>query len=111
MTRRRRTSIFEGMVELASHLSRWLASILALVSYLLLRSYVASPLPAVTASRQMGPHLTSSMFRGLAMACQYFLPLVFVPGVIGSVQKLRLWQEVLGLWDLPLCVNTLDVEG
>lgn len=85
MARRRKTSTFEDMVELASRLPWWVALTLAFVSYLLLHAYATSPLPALTDSRQMGQHLTSSAFRGLALAGQYFLPAVFVFGAVGSV--------------------------
>lgn len=85
MARRRSTSTFEDMVELASRLPWWVALILSLASYLLLHAYATSPLPAVTDSRQIGQHLTSSMLRGIAMGGQYFLPLVFVLGAIGSI--------------------------
>lgn len=70
MDRRRRTSIFEDLVELASRLPWWVVLSRGLISYLHFHAYAISPLPAVAESRQMRQHPSSSMFRGTATARQ-----------------------------------------
>lgn len=89
MARRRRTSAFEDMIELASRLPWWLSLILALTSYFLLHAYATSPIPRATDPHQIASQMTSSMFRGLAVGGQYFLPLGFICGAIGSVVTRR----------------------
>lgn len=85
MARRRRMTTNEDTVELASRLPGWVARILALVSFLPLHAYAISPLLGVAGARQMGGHyLTPSLFFSLAMIGQYYLPLVFIRGAIGS---------------------------
>lgn len=96
MARRRRTSAFEGMIELASRLPWWLSLILALASYLFLHAYAISPAPRVIDPHQMASNLISSMFRGLATGGQYFLPLIFVFGAIGSFYARFQRRKLLG---------------
>lgn len=85
MARRRKTSPFEDLIDLASMLPWWAGVGLALVSYFVLHNYAVSPPPAFHDPKQMGDAMAGMVTRGLAMGGQYLLPLAFILGAIGSV--------------------------
>ena len=85
MARRRRTSTFEDLISLAALLPWWASLLVAVASWFLLHGYVSTPPPAVTDTSEMGSAMTGIVFRGLAFAGQYLIPLAFVFGAIGSI--------------------------
>lgn len=85
MARRRKTSPFEDLIDLASMLPWWAAVCLALVSYILLHNHAISPPPVAHDPKQMSDAMVGIVTRGLAMGGQYLLPLAFILGAIGSV--------------------------
>lgn len=89
MARRKRTSIFQDLVELASRLFCWVVLSWRLVSYPHPHTYAISPLPAVTDLYQMRQHLSSRMFRGTAR-------------LVNTVIAIELYFWVLSTSSLPI---------
>ncbi|GAC1032598.1 hypothetical protein thsps21_34260 [Pseudomonas sp. No.21] len=82
MARRRKTSLFDDLFTLATLLPWWVSLLVAFVSWYLLHGYATSPILPVDPHR---PDMTGAMFRGLAMALQYIVPVIFALGAVGSV--------------------------
>ncbi|MDV3440891.1 hypothetical protein R0G64_15795 [Pseudomonas otitidis] len=95
MARRRKTSLFDDLFTLATLLPWWASLLVALVSWYLLHGYATSPIPPVDPHR---PDMTGAMFRGLAMALQYFVPFIFAFGAVGSAvgraRRQKLFEDV-----------------
>lgn len=95
MARRRKTSLFDDLFTLATLLPWWVSLLVAFVSWYLLHGYATSPIPPVDPHR---PDMTGAMFRGLAMAFQYFVPFIFALGAIGSIagraKRKKLFKDV-----------------
>lgn len=95
MARRRKTSLFDDLFTLATLLPWWASLLVALVSWYLLHGYATSPIPPVDPHR---PDMTGAMFRGLAMALQYFVPFIFALGAVGSIagraKRKKLFKDV-----------------
>ena len=84
MMARRRTGLAEDLFEVAASLPWWAGVLMALVSYLLLHRFAATPVAAAVTPGQMGAMVAETMGRSLAAAGQYFLPLVFLAGAGAS---------------------------
>lgn len=95
MARRRKTSLFDDLFTLATLLPWWASLLVALVSWYLLHGYATSPIPPVDPYR---PDMTGAMFRGLAMALQYIVPVIFALGAVGSIagraKRKKLFKDV-----------------
>lgn len=95
MARRRKTSLFDDLFTLATLLPWWVSLLVAFVSWYLLHGYATSPIPPVDPHR---PDMTGAMFRGLAMAFQYFVPFIFALGAVGSIagraKRKKLFKDV-----------------
>ncbi|SFC12258.1 restriction system protein [Pseudomonas citronellolis] len=85
MARRRRTSLIEDLIEIASRLPRWVSLLIALGSWLVLHP-IANSQPEVPKDlHQMGQSVVGQLIRTFAFFGQFVLPAVFVIGAIGSV--------------------------
>ncbi|MFZ5958065.1 restriction endonuclease [Pseudomonas knackmussii] len=84
MSRRRKTTPIEDLIELAALLPWWLGLILALAAYLLLHSYATSSAPVVTNPQQFADQASGMVFRGFATAFQYIVPFALVMGAVAS---------------------------
>lgn len=89
MARRRKTSTAEDLMEIVSLLPWWVGVLLAVGSYLVLHHWATQPVPSVTHPAQAGSAMTSSIWRALAMAGQYFVPLICIAGAAVSAWRRR----------------------
>lgn len=88
MSRRKRTSPAEDLMDLVAMLPWWVGVALALIGYLLLHGVATQPLPvAPTAVGQMGTFVTKSMWRTLATLGQYLLPALCLAGAAISAWR------------------------
>lgn len=76
MARRKKTSPAEDLIELVAMLPWWAGVALALLSYLLLHQIAAQPLAAPAQSGQVSAMVTQGLWKGLASAGQYILPII-----------------------------------
>lgn len=77
MARRKKSSPAEDLIELVAMLPWWVGVALAVLSYLLLHPLAASPLTVPTQPGQ-GTVVTQALWKGLASAGQYILPIIFL---------------------------------
>ena len=87
MARRRRNSTADDGVDLVALMPWWAGLGLAVVSFLVLRSLANTPLPAVVPGQGASHLVAASVWRGLALAGQYLVPLVCVLGAILSAVR------------------------
>ena len=87
MARRKKSSPAEDLIELVAMLPWWVGVLLALLSYLLLHPIAASPL-TVPAQPGQGTVVTQALWKGLASAGQYILPIIFL-----TAAGLSAWQR------------------
>ncbi|MBD9499160.1 restriction endonuclease [Pseudomonas sp. PDM17] len=85
MARRRRTSLIEDLIEIASRLPWWVSLLIALGSWLILHPIADKSPDTLKDAHQVGPFMAGQIFRTFAFFGQIVLPLVFVIGAIGSV--------------------------
>ncbi|EMM2268128.1 restriction endonuclease [Pseudomonas aeruginosa] len=85
MARRRRTSLIEDLIEIASRLPWWVSLLIALGSWFILHPIAISQPDAPKDLHQLGQSMTGQLIRTFAFIGQYLLPAVFVIGAIGSV--------------------------
>ena len=76
MARKSRRSGGEALIELIALLPWWACVALAIVSYLVLHKIAGQPLPPIGPPGQMATGLSSVIFRGLATAGQYIVPIL-----------------------------------
>ncbi len=96
MARRRKQSLFDALVELASLLPPWLSVMLALVSYLLLSTLASRPIAVQpVAPGQVGEMLMASMWRAVLLVAQYAVPLIFGVGAVVSFFRARKGRHLL----------------
>lgn len=84
MPRKRKTSPADDMVDLVAMFPWWVGIILAVVSYFWLHHVATEPLTVVAKPGQIGDAITGGMYRALAIAGQYVLPLICVLGALVS---------------------------
>lgn len=93
MARRRQSSTLEDLVDMAAMLPWWGGLSVALIVYILLHSYASQALPAIV-DGNVSSIVRQSLFKALATAGQYILPIAFVMGAIISFFK-RLKRKTL----------------
>jgi len=87
---RRKTSLFEDLIDVASRLPWWVGLTLAAISYFGLHRYANSPLPpAPTDPGKLFEVVGPTMWRTFAMFGQYLLPFVLTVGAGVSAWKAR----------------------
>ncbi|WRT80907.1 restriction endonuclease [Pseudomonas citronellolis] len=85
MARRRRTSLIEDLIEIASRLPWWVSLLVAFSSWLILHP-IANGQPDIPKDlHQMGQSVVGQLIRTFAFFGQFVLPAVFVIGAVGSV--------------------------
>jgi len=89
MPRRRKTSPAEGLMDVVALLPWWAGVALALASYFVLHQLAAQPAAVAVQPGQIGALVTQSIWRGLATAGQYALPMIFLVGAGLSAWRQR----------------------
>ena len=91
MARRKKSSPAEDLIELVALLPWWAGVALALLSYLLLHQVAAQPLTVAAQPGQVGFMFTQGLWKGLASAGQYVLPIICLAaaGVSAWRRKVR----------------------
>lgn len=84
MARKRKQSPFEDFVELIALFPWWVGLILAVVSYFWLHHIADAPMVMATQPGKIGEVMTQSMYKGLATAGQYIVPLICMLGALFS---------------------------
>lgn len=82
---RKKFSLLEASLFIASKLPWWLNIGLAITSYFSLHTYVANRSISIRSAKDISAALSTQVFVGVASILQYVLPLIFVAGVAGSV--------------------------
>ncbi|KWR88143.1 restriction endonuclease [Cupriavidus sp. IDO] len=85
MARRKNTSVFEDLYEIAAMLPWWVGTSLALVAYVVLHRYAVAEVPTTTVPGQIGQMVVGQMTKVLATYGQYMVPLVLLAGAVASV--------------------------
>ncbi|WP_416310714.1 restriction endonuclease [Pseudomonas sp. W03] len=85
MARRRRTSLIEDLIEIASRLPWWVSLLIAVGSWLILHPIADKSPDTLKGAHQVGSFMVGQIFRTFAFFGQFVLPAVFVIGAIGSV--------------------------
>lgn len=97
MTRQRKTSAFEDLVEVLARLPWWACVALALLSYAVL-SRLAVPVPITVNPGQIGAAITQSVWKAFAAVGQYLLPMACIFAAIfslvGQAKRRRLAANV-----------------
>jgi len=85
---RKKTSLFGVIIGIATKLPYWISLLIAIVSYFVLHAYAASELqPIVEPGKVTMPDMSGMLFRGLATALQYMIPMMFVLGSLNRAIK------------------------
>jgi restriction system protein len=97
MARRRKTSFADDFMDLVARLPWWVGVLLAIGGYLVLHQVAAKSLPAPAAG-QVGMAATQALWKGLASAGQYIVPILCLGGACMSAwrrrQRSRLMADV-----------------
>ena len=109
MSRKRKTSPIEGVIDVIAMLPWWVGVAIAVVGYLVLhRLATPSALPAAQPG-QMGNLIAQSMVAAFATAGQYLVPLV---GLIGAaISFFRRKQRVALVTDVAQAQSTDALDG
>jgi restriction system protein len=89
MTRRKKSSTFEELIDIVAMLPCWAGVVLAVVAYLVLHQVAAQPLVTTIQSGQSGSIATQTIWKGLATGGQYLLPLICLAGAGMSAWRRR----------------------
>lgn len=85
MSRKRRTSPFEDLIEIASLLPYWVSLIISLVFYLFFHSFAtADAQPVIQSGSIMPQNMWGMMFRTFSVFLQYIVPGAFLVGAMMS---------------------------
>ena len=84
MTRKRKTSPFEEMLDLVSLLPWWAGVAISMIGYVVLHRMATPVQISAVQPRQISNIMTQSVVAGLATAGQYIVPLV---GLVGAVMS------------------------
>lgn len=89
MSRRKRTSPADDLIDLVGYLPWWVGIALALVSYFLLHQVASQPAMVAVQPGQVGAVVTQSIWRGLATVGQFAAPMIFLAGAGLSAWRQR----------------------
>ena len=89
MARRRKTRPAEDLMDLVSLLPWWAGVALALLFYVVLHRVAAQQVVAAAAPGQIGDMVTQTVWKSLASAGQYILPLICLAGAGVSAWRRR----------------------
>lgn len=94
MARRKKRSTLEDLMDLTAIAPWWVGVVLAVVSYVGLHVYAGRPL--VVQPGQPAGIMTTAIWRGLATAGQYILPIIFLAGAGLSAYRRRQATQLHG---------------
>jgi restriction system protein len=89
MTRRKKASGADDLLELVAMLPWWVGVLLALVSYLWLHNIASHPVMVLSQTAQIGAMVTQSLWKSLATLGQYILPVICLLGAGMSAWQRR----------------------
>ena len=89
MSRRKKTDPAEELMDMVALLPWWAGVALALLCYFALHRVAAQPIAIDVQSGQVGAAVTQSIWRGVAAAGQYVLPMIFLAGAGLSAWRQR----------------------
>lgn len=95
MARRKKSGPAEDLIELLALLPWWAGVALALSSYLLLHWVAAQPLTAPAQPGQVGAMVTQGLWKGLASAGQYILPIICLAAAAMSAWRRKVRQGLV----------------
>lgn len=103
---RKKTSPFEDLIDIASHLPWWVGTLLAMVSYVVLHSLASRPVLSGANPAEMGDALERTMMSTFAMFGQYILPFAFGAGAIIScinlIKQRKIYDRVEARADIAV---------
>ena len=88
MGKRNRKEV-NALVHLISRMPWWASVMCALLAYLVLSSMASAPMPKAVQPGQLNSLIQGSFWRGLALAGQYIVPLLFLVGALTSFLRRR----------------------
>lgn len=95
---RRKTSIVEDLISVASKFPWWICILLAIVSYLILHMIALRPAGTMVGPGHIGETLTRSYLTTLAIFGQYLLPFIFgiaaLSSGINSIRQKKLYENI-----------------
>ncbi|MET4575088.1 restriction endonuclease [Ottowia thiooxydans] len=89
MSRRRKSSPVEDLMDLVAMLPWWLGVALAIASYWVLHAVASRSLPTATSAPQIGQFAVDAMVQTLATFGQYLLPVLCLIGALASALRRR----------------------
>ena len=95
MARRSKTSPAEDLLDLVSLLPWWAGVALAIAGYVALHFVASQPLTTNAQPGQVGAMATQAIWRGLASAFQYIVPVICLAGAAVSVWRRRERQNLV----------------
>ena len=100
MTRKKKQSAFEDLIDIAAMLPWWAGVLLALIAYFVLHHYANAVVAPAASVAQMGNVVANQLSKTLAMFGQYLLPLAFLIGAgisaFGRHKRAALFTDVQG---------------
>lgn len=108
MSRRKRNSTADDLLELVAMLPWWAGVLLALVSYIVLHNIGSQPIVASAQSGQMGAMVTQSIWKSLATVGQYFVPFICLLGAGTSAWRRRERKNLVADVARSQATNALD---
>ena len=98
MARKKKQSLFDDLIDIASLLPWWVDVLLAIILYFVLHHYATAVVAPSTSVAQLGANVTSQIGKTLAMFGQYLLPFAFIIGAgtsaYGKHKRTALYADV-----------------
>lgn len=108
MARKRKTSLFEDLLDMVAMMPWWIGITIAVVGYFVLHK-LATPSPVVSIQPgQLGSLMSKSIIAGMATAGQYVVPLIGVFGALMSVIRRKQRSELIANVAQSKSANALD---
>lgn len=108
MSRRKRTSPAEDLMDMVALLPWWAGVALALVLYVVLHRVAGQPVASATQPGQVGAMLTQTLWRTLAGVGQYILPLICLAGAGLSAWRRRERKQLVANVSESKAADVLD---
>ncbi len=108
MTRGKRSSPAEDLMDVVAMLPWWAGVALAAVSYLILHRMAGQEVIAAVEAGEMGTMITQTLWKTLATFGQYLLPLICLAGAGMSVWRRRERRKLVTDVDQSKAANALD---
>jgi hypothetical protein len=84
MGRKRSSGVLSDLFQITAFFPWWVGVALAVAAYVLLHWYAVKPLEPATTPGHVAAFNPSPIYKGLAQAFQYILPIVFLGGAVAS---------------------------